>query len=282
MSSHLSMQSAFLDYGSSRVHYAFAGSGKQLLFCFHGYGESGASFSPLCQGAGLRAVYTLIAIDLPFHGKTSWKEELLLTPEGLLDIMTRITEHLHLTGSEVSLLGFSMGGRIALSLPALMPRKPKLIVALAPDGLRMSFWYWISTQTSWGNRFFGYTMKHPGWLTLAMQAGQRMGLVNKSIFRFASHYMHEPAVRQDLYHRWTTLRKFRPRLSTLQAVILQTRIRVVLIYGEHDRIIRHERAEKFQKGVAQYCDIRVVPGGHQHLLRSNCSLLIQILLSPYT
>jgi pimeloyl-ACP methyl ester carboxylesterase len=45
------------------------------------------------------------------------------------------------------LMGFSLDGRIALSVLELMPAGVSRLVLLAPDGLKINFWYWLSTQT---------------------------------------------------------------------------------------------------------------------------------------
>jgi hypothetical protein len=44
-----------------------------------------------------------------------------------------------------------------------MPEQIEKLVLLAPDGLKVNFWYWLATQTWLGKNSFCFTMKHPGW-----------------------------------------------------------------------------------------------------------------------
>ena len=108
------MHSVFLTYKSSLIHYRKGGEGKRLLFCFHGYGESSESFAFL--ETPLDREFTLVAIDLPFHGKTDWREGLYLDPKDLLAIIRQIGTGLPGANQPWWLMGYSMGGRVALSL----------------------------------------------------------------------------------------------------------------------------------------------------------------------
>jgi pimeloyl-ACP methyl ester carboxylesterase len=260
----------FLLFRSSRIHYYCWGSGPRLLFGFHGYGESAASFAFLGDALGEAPgrYYTLVAIDLPFHGETDWKEGLFFDPLWLPGLLTEIATRLPGRLADWWLLGYSMGGRIALQLLGDSPSNIQKIVLLAPDGLKVNLWYWIATRTRAGNTLFRWTMQRPGWLFLMLRLGNALHLVNPSIYKFAVHYIDDDRVRQDLYTRWTTMRGFRPRLSVLAEIIRSRQLRVTLIFGRYDRIIRWERGEQFRKkGIADTCSLILLLAGHQ-LLRA--------------
>src|SRR5882724_5510260 len=98
------MQSLFLTYKSSHIHYQRTGNGRRPLIAFHGYSDSANSFNLLEEYMGND--YTLIAIDMPFHGKTDWKEGLTLRPVDLIEIMNAILQDLSLPHSKIYLMGF--------------------------------------------------------------------------------------------------------------------------------------------------------------------------------
>jgi pimeloyl-ACP methyl ester carboxylesterase len=202
----------FIPYQSSQLHYHLWGTGPQMLFAFHGYGESGSSFAFL--GEALDPKHTLIAIDLPFHGQTVWKEGLSFTPQQLDEIMQHIAVRHNPTDSDSTgpwgLIGYSMGGRIVLQLQENHPDSIDKLVLFAPDGLKVNIWYWVATRTALGNLLFRWTMRRPGWLFLLLRISNTLRLVNPSIYKFAVHYIDDRKVRHDLYTRWTTMRKFRP------------------------------------------------------------------------
>src|SRR5438552_14687033 len=159
------MENFLLQYKNSTINYYRFGSGLNVVICFHGYGEDAASFGLLEKFAGNQ--YSFISIDLPFHGKTVWNEGLNFTHKDLLEILKEILSQTNrqpaVSNEKLSIMGFSLGGRIVLSLYQAMPGQIEKLILLAPDGLKVNFWYWLATQTWFGNKLFYFTMKHPDW-----------------------------------------------------------------------------------------------------------------------
>jgi len=259
------MQTGYYPLRNSRVHYRKWGTGPQLIFALHGYGESAASFTFLGEAVGVD--FTLVAIDLPFHGQTEWNDGLFFDPGDLLAVLHGIEGNLGMTYLPGWwLLGYSMGGRIALQLLQDSPQLIDKLVLLAPDGLRLNPWYWLSTQTRPGNILFRATMRRPGWFFLLLRLGNALQLVNPSVYKFTVQYINDDRVRQELYTRWTTMRGFRPRLAVIAAIIRERQLPVRLVYGRYDRIIRWESGEKFRKrGIAATCHLTLLSTGHQLL-----------------
>jgi pimeloyl-ACP methyl ester carboxylesterase len=272
------MSSAYFSIGDSRIHYSFWGTGPRLLFCFHGYGESSASFALL--EAALAPEFTVVAIDLPFHGQTEWREARPLEPRELLSALDNLTAGFAGLSAGWSLLGYSMGGRIALQLLELAPDKIGRVVLLAPDGLRVNPWYWLGTQTSLGNRLFRWTVQHPGWLFFVLRSGNLLKLVNPSVFKFTSHYIGDEDARQRLYARWTAMSRFRPGLRGVAALIIRHRVSVQLFYGSYDRIIRWERGERFRRSCTPYCQLTLLSAGHQLLQPKFTEVIVNALYLP--
>ena len=271
------MQTAFLPYRSSQLHYCWIGTGQKLILCLHGYGESTESFYFLEKY--IPPDYTLIALDLPFHGKTQWHEGLQFSVTDLL----AITEALHAKycdgKNRITLLGYSMGGRVALQLLQSLPTKIEKTILLAPDGLKVNFWYWLATQTYIGNRLFGFTMKHPGWFFSLLQAGNKLKLINQSILKFTRYYINDTTVRRLLYERWTCMRAIKPNLTFIKKLIRAQGLPVRLLYGQYDRIIRHERGEKFRTGIESFCTLHIIQTGHQVLQEKHAKEIIQLIES---
>lgn len=268
------MQVATIPFRSSQIHYGYGGNGNNVLLCLHGYGESENTFHFLENF--LPRGYCMIAIDLPFHGHTQWKEK-DFTVDNLVRIIDDILAVRDMKNATFTLLGFSMGGRMALNILQIIPQRIHKMILMAPDGLKVNFWYYIATQTGLGNRLFHITMKHPGWLFGLMQLGHKLGFFNRSVHKFASHYVHDKTMRRQLFVRWTGLRKIKPDLNIIKQKITEYKIPVALIYGEYDRIIRHERGSKFRKGIEAYCHLQVVKAGHQLLHEKNAALIAGLL-----
>jgi len=273
------MENRQLTYKNSVISYRLIGAGPKPVVCFHGYGEESGMFSFLEKYAGQE--FTFYAIDFPFHGKTEWKEGLNFSQTDLQMIVqsiTAVSNHKPETiNNKLILLGFSLGGRMALSLYQTIPGKIEKLILLAPDGLKVNFWYWLATQTWMGNKFFGFTMKKPGWFFGFLKLLNKLGLVNASIFKFVNYYIGDNNVRQLLYNRWTCLRKIKPGLRRIKNSIKENKTPVRLVYGKHDRIILPAVGKKFQKGIEEYCSLTVILSGHQVLHEKHAEEIIKAL-----
>jgi len=254
------MQPYFIPYKQSIICYYRYGTGSAWLCCLHGYGESGKSFEWL-EGL-LGKDYTLIAFDFPFHGGTSWKEETVITAEDLLAILQSIT---HQTNPQISLLGYSMGGRVALQLAMQIPQNIARIVLVAPDGLHENFWYRLATQTSVGSAFFKFTMRHPAWFLGFVQLAGKTGLLHKTIVKTTLHYIDTANKRTQLYQRWTAMRRFRPKLASVKQQLASYQVPVRMLFGTYDQVILSKRGAQFRKGIENQVELKVIQAGHQLL-----------------
>src|SRR5947208_1583654 len=169
------MQQLCLVYKSSFINYYVFGNGPEALFCFHGYGEDGTSFAMLEDKLG--STYTLYGIDFPVHGKTKWNEAYAFTTDDLAAIMEMIHPS---NNKKLSLLAYSMGGRAAMNLLQIIPHKINRVALIAPDGLHQNIWYWVTTQTSVGNKAFAYTMNKPKWFFNVVNMSSKLGIINES------------------------------------------------------------------------------------------------------
>lgn len=273
------MEHRLLNYKNSQISYCCFGTGSKPVLCFHGYGEEADSYHFLEKYAGTE--FRFYSIDLPLHGKTQWKEGLNFTPHDLQQIVEHIlhpdNQQPVTSNQQLTLVGFSLGGRMALRLYQSQPNKIEKLILLAPDGLKVNCWYWLATQTWIGNRLFAFTMKHPGWFFGFLKLLNKLKLVNASIFKFVNHYIGDKEVRQLLYERWTTLRKVKPDLEVIKEFARTNNIPVRLIYGQHDRIILSSVGEKFKKGIEGQCDLSIIRSGHQVLHEKHVEEILSAL-----
>jgi pimeloyl-ACP methyl ester carboxylesterase len=253
------MESHLLPYKNSFVHYLKFGNGTKFLFCFHGYGENASSFVFLERTLGKD--YTLIALDFPFHGSTEWNEDLAFTTADLESIINTIVP---LDLQTISIIGYSMGGRLALAMLQHVPGKIERVVLVAPDGLHKNFWYWFSSQTRIGNRLFNYTMRNPRWFFGGMSFLKGFRLLNKSIFKFAHSYLDDPGERMLLYKRWTTMRRFRPKATGVARALNEYNIPLRMLFGSYDRIILSSRSAQLDKN-NDTVSVKTIRAGHQLL-----------------
>ncbi len=261
-----------INFKNSSVTYYKYGNGEKILFCLHGYGEDGASFSFLEKYIG--SAYTMYAIDVPFHGATTWNEKALFTAEDLLNLFNSIYPN-----QKFSLLAYSFGGRLSLYFLQKFPDKFEYIVLIAPDGLHINFWYWFTTQTWLGNKLFAFTMQHPEYLFFFLGIADKTNLLNKSFIKFVHCYLDDKSERLLLYKRWTCMKKFKPNVHAIKKISAKKNITMQFLFGKFDRIILSKHADVF-KNVANV-HITTIDAGHRLLNESNASLIVALLNNQF-
>jgi pimeloyl-ACP methyl ester carboxylesterase len=263
------MQQLSLAYKSSVITYYVFGNGSEILLCLHGYGEDGTSFQFLEKQ--LDNIYTLYAIDFPFHGTTIWNENEPFIMDDLIAIFSLIQpQH-----KKLSLLANSMGGRAAMNMLQLIPGKINRVVLVAPDGLHVNFWHWITTRTALGNKAFAYTMRKPAWFFFFLNTVGQLKLYNKSVIKFVHYYLDDSEQRMQLYKRWTCMRKMNPDLNAIKEICPEKNIRLNFLFGKYDRIILSKRAAIFND--VKNIRIRVIDAGHQLLREKYAKDIIALL-----
>ena len=269
------MQSHYITHRNSTIHYRQFGSGPKLLFCFHGYGRESYTFSILERSLGRQ--FTIIAIDIPFHGLTKWKDELIFQPKYLIYFVQQIAASVNKANDKFSLLGFSMGGRIALHLTQLMAEKVERLILLAPDGVSFNFWRWFGSETWVGNKLLAHTIHNPAWIKWVVDKAEKWHVVHRSLADFIRYYIHDEEHRLILYRRWISTRKFSPSLSKLKKLIKEYRIPVRMMFGSFDRVIPYEGGERFRKGIEEFATVKVVEAGHHLLSEVHVSKIVQLI-----
>lgn len=269
---NLYMESAFLTYKNSRIHYRKSGNGARLAICFHGFGTFANTFDWIATHV---EEYTFIAFDLPFHGLTEWNKQ-YITVDELIEIIDICPEVNH---RDFALVGYSMGGRISLSILQNIPQRITRLLLLAPDGLHVNRWYWFATQTKIGNKVFYQVMHKPGkFVRMARKAGE-YHLVNTGILKFIDRYMDDEGVRTQVYKVWTAFSGFLPKLNQIEKEIRKRSTPVTLIYGRFDNIIPFSGGEQFARRLGEYCRFTVLDCGHQVLHIRNAQYIADSFLT---
>lgn len=120
--------------GNVCYHVEVCGEGTPLLL-LHGFTGDSSTWTPFCGTWGKQA--KLIIPDLIGHGKTETTADVDITRYSIEAAANDLLQILEKNGVEkVDLLGYSMGGRLALTFAILFPEKVnRLILESASPGL---------------------------------------------------------------------------------------------------------------------------------------------------
>jgi pimeloyl-ACP methyl ester carboxylesterase len=262
------MQEGKVVYKNNTIAFKKFGTGERYIISFHGFGQAAFRWGILESYLGNN--FTLIAFDLPFHGDTQWNQKENFTVEKLVDIIKQVLPN---SNEKFYLLGYSMGGRIALRLLQHIPKQIEKVVLLAPDGLHKNFWYRFATHTIVGRNLFYKSMKNPRLLFSIAKKLRAKGALSKGQYDLAEYYVSNETSRMAIYYRWMGTRHFQPDLTLIRSLIVKNHIPVVMVFGKHDKIIVADKGILFTKGLEKYATLKLLDTGHYFLRESYAPLI---------
>jgi pimeloyl-ACP methyl ester carboxylesterase len=249
---------------TSRVFVKKVGSGPDTLLLFHGFGQDHSALLPVAEAVGDQ--YTCYLFDLYYHGQSHWGHD--NTPIGKKDWTAYFNGFLKEHGiSKFSVLGFSLGARLALACVEAFPDRTEALFLIAPDGLRASPWYTLATGTGVTRKLFRACITRPGIFFKLADTLRRWGLLDARLHRIAGYYMNNPEKREQVYHAWVAFRLLRAAPRHLAGLIRQHSIRAVIIVGQRDTLIPPARVQELVKHLkgSEYT-LMVLPVAHHQLL----------------
>jgi pimeloyl-ACP methyl ester carboxylesterase len=113
------------------IGYRESGSGASVLILIHGNMTSSRHLEPLL--VNFPPEFRLIAIDLPGFGNSSYKNQ-VSSLRDLSETVRLFADQFHLT--RFSLLGWSMGGGVAMQLTSDYPERVKRLILLGSIGVK--------------------------------------------------------------------------------------------------------------------------------------------------
>jgi pimeloyl-ACP methyl ester carboxylesterase len=123
--------SQFIAVDGLRIHYRDTGpKDAQVLLLLHGFGSSLQTWDYWAEQ--LEKNYRVIRLDLPGFGLTGPNPNHDYSDEADLQTLTHFCDALRI--NELSVMGHSMGGKLAWNFAAASPQRVKRLVLMAPDG----------------------------------------------------------------------------------------------------------------------------------------------------
>lgn len=241
------------------LHATRYGSGPLPLLAFHGMGQTGHRFADWAGPLG--RCYTIHALDLPFHGKTRWPLPLVLAADWQKALSVYLSEN---QIDAFSLVGFSLGGRLALATLMAFPEKTRQLLLLAPDGLARHPLYRLATASPPGRWLFRRLMQRPDTLLRLGDTLARRGYIHASVGRMSTYMTASEEKRLQILHSWLGFRKLTYPPQALAAAIGQHRMPVQVFMGKHDFLVPHRVYTDFA-ALSPLIQVTELPCGHSAL-----------------
>lgn len=248
------------------------GNGDHLsvAIALHGFSrpfEDMAAVQPLADGR------RILALHLAAHGNSSGHHR-PLQPAKWCDAIDALMESEGLTFDGI-LIGYSLGGRIALSWWTHQPERFQKVIVIAPDGLYKNPGYRFSVETALGRAWLEWSRRGRSRerMVATVQWLGRRGLMPRHFHDFALFHIETTEMWSMVVDCWLSLRAFWPpgrrtlkRLTSAHPGVLEAH------FGERDRIVKPRNAQTLM----DVCPVHFHPCGHG-LLRPD---IIERIASP--
>ncbi|MFN8775559.1 MAG: alpha/beta fold hydrolase [Flavobacteriales bacterium] len=252
-----------ITHGGLSVEYRVYGDGPVTWLCFHGFGRTAADFEvflPLLS-RGER----MICIHLFGHGRSVFPADRLLRDplrqeEWRFLVLALLQEW---KVDRFSLLGYSMGGRVAMVTCLSLADRVDRMLLLAPDGLKRNRLYMFASGTAAGRALYRSIIRNPAWLFRAARVLNRIGLLSDKLYRFVHVHLDSREKREQVYYCWLTYRRMFPDLRMLAREIRRTGMPVHFLFGQYDSIIPLRLGQRFARMLGRVGMIHAVALGHR-------------------
>lgn len=250
-----------LNWKKSSISYATYGVGPKPVIAFHGYGQTKEVFKRLSDVFG--SDYQIVAVDLPFHGKTIWKGQEMVEEEELMafsqDFLKAVGVH-----AKFSVLAYSIGGNFALSIASVFAERMDTLWLLAADGLKYKPGYRFITQTVLGKWVFKGFVEFPQPAIGIIKLLHFIGFYPYKLKQFFLSNISTKEKRYDIYRRWRSVSvMIRSRREVIRK-LNKHHIRVNLLFGKYDKIISYKSAIKIDRQLKN-SNLVILEDGHQLL-----------------
>jgi pimeloyl-ACP methyl ester carboxylesterase len=250
----------YFTHGATLAYRTY-GHGPLQVLAFHGFGRTGEDFRVL-EGS-LGGLCTIHAFDLHFHGASPaypHRADQPFTPRELAAFFTAYADGL---GAErIALLGYSLGGRIALNLLEQLPERVERAFLVAPDGLKTRPWYRSLAASGLGRRAYKRFVNHPGRVHATMDLLRTFHLMDERMHRFLKGQTDSRAKRQLVHDVWLSYRLIEPDLIRVADRVRAFDIPVHMVFGLYDRVIPVQLGDRLRALAPDRIDQQVLPFGH--------------------
>lgn len=256
------MEKQIHSYKNYQLEFLQFGEGPKVILAFHGFGRKAEDF--LLFEKLLHTEYTVYSFNFFHHGNSVYPKNRIekdtLKKEELWGII-----HSFLQAQKIerfSLMGYSMGGKICLSLIENFASQIDELFLFAPDGIKINFWYKFTSKNRIGNLIYKRILYHPTNFFRFLKFLKRIRLITDKMHRFVMYNLETEEKRKLVFTVWMTLRLIEPKPRKCAQLIQNNKIQCGLFFGKYDQIIKVKTGKWFSELIQQKESLHIVECGH--------------------
>lgn len=248
------------------LEYAQFGKGNSTILAFHGFNR------PLVDMKLFEEVVeedeSIVSVHLFDHGASTWPNHLdIIDGISLASFQELMKAFLSSLGvKSFSLIGYSLGGKICLSILEMNAFMIDRVLLLAPDGLYINPFYQLLIGTKIGRNLFQSVAQNPERILKLTDRLRQFRLVDGKLHRFVHVHLGEGNCVEDrmrIYHSWLAFQHFKPNLRKIILVSQKQNINLNLIMGKKDSVIKPKHGKKLLKLGLEKSRLHFLNQGHQ-------------------
>lgn len=232
-------------FGGLAVEYIKYGHGAQVILAFHGFGRSYEDFEVFLPA--LADSYTIYAFNNFHHGNSVYPADRIDKNTLRMEEIGALYQHF-LNEHQIEkciLVGYSLGGKVALSIAQTLPDRVSELILIAADGIYINKWYKFASHSAFGRWVYRGVMHSPKTFLKFVDFLKWSRLLSQRMHRFIHLNMDTEEKRKQVYNVWMTFRNIDPDIPLIQSYLKEDRYRSLLILGKYDRVIPPRIAKEF-------------------------------------
>jgi pimeloyl-ACP methyl ester carboxylesterase len=245
-----------------QLDYLALGEGDKAIICFHGFGRKAEDFE-VFQSL-LQPDQRLIAINLFAHQDSVFPAERIhnhpLQPAEWKEIMLAFFAHENIENCD--LIGYSMGGRIAMMTVQLLPERVKSLLLIAPDGLKINWLYRFASGTILGKWIYRKLIHNPKPLFWITDVAHKLRFINDKLHRFVYVHLDSEPKRQLVYDAWLIHKKMFPDLDVVASHVRKG-MPFNMVFGKYDSVITPALGKNMSRIIGSDKHYHEIESGHQ-------------------
>jgi pimeloyl-ACP methyl ester carboxylesterase len=264
-------------YNGFVLEYKIFGSGSEYILAFHGMGREADDYKIFENTLGKR--YTIIAVNLFFHGNSVYPKERIFDNQIKKNELADLFEHLlqSLGINRFSLMGYSLGGRFALTLTQFLHKRMDRLILIAPDGLKRSIYNDFTTGTNIGQNFVKWMVAYPESFFDTIDTLHKYRLMSNKIRKVIGIHFETHERRILMRDALSSFRHINPNLRKVSNNINNNNIELVMIFGKYDFIIPIKLGEHFIKHITTKKKLHVINSSHNILTENASKMLTELI-----
>jgi pimeloyl-ACP methyl ester carboxylesterase len=249
-------------FSNGEINWKVYGNGAKKILAFHGFGQSPEAFATLARSS---SDHTMYCMDLPFHGATTiTNKRIPMAPEQVVEIVNNLIKQEQI--GEFSIVGFSIGVKLAFPLIQGLATQISEVTLIAPDGIKENIWYRIATGSATMRWVFKRILRSSHTTDVIVSAARSVGFVDSKTAAFAKSALNNKQSRARVYDIWCYLRELKLDKMEISQIINKRCLSLIFVVGEKDRVIPPESIVGLSAKIERKKIIRL-PGGHYDLIR---------------